>query len=89
MTVAFISGFAFKAIKTVLLVALPLLLAGLVTGILISIFQAVTSIQDQSLVFIPKIVVVMFALLFFLPWMMGILVGFTTEVFTNFPIYVR
>ena len=89
MTLTFVSAFALKAIKTTLLVSLPLLAAGLVTGILISIFQAVTSIQDMSLTFIPKIIVVMVTLLLVLPWIMGILIGFTSELFTNFPAYVR
>ncbi|MBN2208823.1 MAG: flagellar biosynthesis protein FliQ [Candidatus Coatesbacteria bacterium] len=89
MTLTFVSAFAFKAIKTTLLVSLPLLAAGLVTGVLVSIFQAVTSIQDMSLTFIPKIIVVMVTLLLVLPWIMGILIGFTSELFTNFPAYVR
>ncbi|MCD6326092.1 flagellar biosynthetic protein FliQ [bacterium] len=89
MSVAFISGFAFKAIRTVFLAALPLLLAGLITGVMISIFQAVTSISDQSLVFIPKVIAVMLSLLIFLPWILGILTGFTVELFTNFPIYIQ
>ncbi|MBN1593861.1 MAG: flagellar biosynthetic protein FliQ [Candidatus Coatesbacteria bacterium] len=89
MTLTFVSAFAFKAIKTALLVALPLLTAGLVTGILVSIFQAVTSIQDMSLTFIPKILVVMVTLLLILPWIMGVLIAFTAELFTNFPAYIR
>jgi len=89
MTLTFVSAFALKAIKTTLLVSLPLLAAGLVTGILVSVFQAVTSIQDMSLTFIPKIIVVMVTLLLVLPWIMGILIGFTSELFTNFPAYVR
>jgi len=89
MTLTFVTAFALKAIKTTLLVSLPLLVAGLVTGILISIFQAVTSIQDMSLTFIPKIIVVMVTLLLVLPWIMGIMIGFTSELFTNFPAYVR
>lgn len=89
MTLTFISGFAYKAIKTALLVALPLLSAGLLVGVLVSIFQAVTSIQDMSLTFIPKIIAVMVTLLLVLPWIMGTLISFTTELFTNFPVYVR
>ncbi len=89
MTLTFVSAFAFKAIKTALLIALPLLAAGLLTGVLVSIFQAVTSIQDMSLTFIPKILVVMVTLLLVLPWIMGILIAFTSELFTNFPAYIR
>jgi len=89
MTLTFVSAFAFKAIKTALLVALPLLGAGLIAGVLVSIFQAVTSIQDMSLTFIPKILAVMLALVLFLPWMIGVLLAFTEELFTNFPAYIR
>ncbi len=89
MTLTFVSAFAFKAIKTALLVALPLLAAGLITGILVSIFQAVTSIQDMSLTFIPKILVVMTTLLLVLPWIMGIMIAFTSELFINFPAYIK
>jgi len=89
MTLTFVSAFAFKAIKTALLIALPLLAAGLFTGVLVSIFQAVTSISDMSLTFVPKILVVMVTLLLVLPWIMGILIAFTSEIFTNFPAYVR
>ena len=89
MTLTFVSAFAFKAIKTALLIALPLLAAGLLTGVLVSIFQAVTSISDMSLTFVPKIIVVMVTLLLVLPWIMGILIAFASEIFTNFPAYVR
>jgi len=89
MTLTFVSAFAFKAIKTALLIALPLLAAGLVTGVLVSIFQAVTSISDMSLTFVPKIMVVMVTLLLVLPWIMGILIAFASEIFINFPAYVR
>ena len=82
MTLTFVSAFAFKAIKTALLIALPLLAAGLLTGVLVSIFQAVTSISDMSLTFVPKILLV-------LPWILGIMIAFAGEIFTNFPAYVR
>ena len=89
MTLTFVSAFAFKAIKTALLIALPLLAAGLLTGVLVSIFQAVTSISDMSLTFVPKIIVVMVTLLLVLPWILGIMIAFAGEIFTNFPAYVR
>ena len=65
MTEQFIVDFALEAIKTTLLVSAPMLGFGLVTGLVISIFQAVTSIQELTLTFIPKILAVFFALFLF------------------------
>jgi len=88
MTQEFIVDFAMEAIKTTLLVSAPMLGFGLITGLLISIFQAVTSIQELTLTFIPKILAVFIALILFLPWLLQLMVGFTTSVFTNFPGYI-
>ena len=88
MTQEFIVDFAKEAIKTTLLVSAPMLGFGLITGLLISIFQAVTSIQELTLTFIPKILAVFIALILFLPWLLQLMVGFTTSVFTNFPGYI-
>ena len=88
MTQEFIVDFAKEAIKTTLLVSAPMLGFGLITGLLISIFQAVTSIQELTLTFIPKILAVFIALILFLPWLLQLMVGFTTSVFTNFPRYI-
>lgn len=88
MTQEFILDFAMEAIKTTLLVSAPMLVFGLITGLLVSIFQAVTSIQELTLTFIPKILAVFIALILFLPWLLQIMVGFTASVFTNFPGYI-
>jgi len=72
-----------------LLVASPMLLAGLVVGILVSILQAVTSIQDITLTFIPKIVVVMVVALFFFPWMMNMMISYTLSLYSDFTIFVK
>jgi len=69
-----------KAIETVLLTSAPMLIAALVIGLVISIFQAATQINEQTMTFIPKIVGVFVALLFFGPWIMEILITFTTGV---------
>ena len=61
------------AMETTLLVSAPMLVSGLVIGLLVSIFQAVTSIQEMTLTFIPKIVVVFVAMVVFAPWMMEVL----------------
>jgi flagellar biosynthetic protein FliQ len=72
-----------QAIETVLLTSAPMLIAALVIGLVISIFQAATQINEQTMTFIPKIVGVFIALLFFGPWIMEILITFTTGVITQ------
>ncbi len=89
MSTDLIMGIAFETIKVTLLVSAPMLLIGLVVGLIISIFQAVTQIQEMTLVFVPKIIAVLLALVFALPWMLDILVTYTQNIFMNIPIYVR
>jgi len=89
MTPEFVVGFARDTIQVVLLVSAPLLGFGLAIGLLISIFQSVTQIQEMTLTFVPKIVVVMLALLLFLPWMMRVMLDFTRGILENFPLYVK
>ena len=67
----------------------PVLLFGLVAGILVSMFQAVTSINEMTLVFIPKMLAVGLALLIFFPWMLQIIITFTQNVIINIPSYIR
>jgi flagellar biosynthetic protein FliQ len=70
-----------KAVQTVLLGAAPMLLAGLIVGLLISIFQAATQINEQTMTFVPKIVAVFLTLLIFAPWIIKLLTVFTTGIF--------
>ena len=88
MTQQFIIDFSMEAIKTTLLLSAPMLGFGLVTGLLVSIFQAVTSIQELTLTFIPKILAVFFALFLFFPWLMQLMLGFTARILENFPAYI-
>jgi flagellar biosynthetic protein FliQ len=88
MTEQFIVDFAMDAIKTTLLVSAPMLGFGLITGLVISIFQAVTSIQELTLTFIPKILAVFLALFLFFPWIMRIMMSFTERILMNFPVYI-
>lgn len=74
-----------EALMLTLMVSGPLLLAGLVVGLIISIFQAVTQIQEMTLTFIPKILAVALTLLIFLPWMINMLTDFTTHMFAMIP----
>ncbi|MBI5194315.1 MAG: flagellar biosynthesis protein FliQ [Nitrospirae bacterium] len=78
-----------NALETAILISAPMLLLSLVVGILISIFQAVTQINEATLTFVPKIIVTFLALLIFFPWMLRIMLGFTSTLFTNIPMYVR
>jgi flagellar biosynthetic protein FliQ len=78
-----------SALETVLLISAPMLLLSLVTGLLISIFQAVTQINEATLTFVPKIIVTFLALLIFFPWMLRVMLGFTTTLFTNIPAYIH
>lgn len=79
----FVLSLAERGIYTILLVTGPLLLLALAVGLFVSIFQATTQIQEQTLAFIPKIVAVLVGLVFFGPWMLSTMVEFTTEIFQN------
>jgi len=70
-----------KAIQTILMISAPMLLAGLLIGLLVSTFQAATQINEQTLTFIPKIVAVFLTLLFFGPWIIHIMTTFTIGLF--------
>lgn len=70
-----------KAIETVLLASAPMLLIGLLIGLIISVFQAATQINEQTLTFVPKIIAVFVAMLLFGPWLIKLLVTFTTGLF--------
>jgi flagellar biosynthesis protein FliQ len=70
-----------RSFEAVLLLSAPLLLAALVVGLLISIFQAVTSINEATLAFAPKIAAVMIAMVIFFPWMMSYMSDFTREIY--------
>jgi len=73
-----------QAIQVTLTVALPLLVVSLVVGLLVSLFQVATSLQDVTLTFVPKIVAVGVTLLLTAHWMLGILLGFTRNLLSDF-----
>ena len=89
MTPEFVVSFAKEGIILTLLISAPMLLLGLIVGLIISIFQAVTSIQEMTLTFIPKILAVFLGLLFFAPWMLEKIMSFTINVINNIPMYIR
>lgn len=79
----FVLGLAEKGVYTILLITGPLLILALAVGLLVSIFQATTQIQEQTLAFVPKIVAVLVGLIFFGPWMLTEMVKFTSDIFQN------
>jgi len=89
MTLDFIVGIMAETIRVTLLVSAPVLIVGLVVGVAISLFQAVTQVQEMTLVFVPKIVACLVALVAALPWMINLLVSFTHNLFTNIPTYIK
>jgi flagellar biosynthetic protein FliQ len=89
MSVDFIADLANRALLVTLLVSAPILGLGLIVGVLVSIFQAVTQIQEMTLSFIPKIIAIFVAILIFGKWMMLILMNFTSDLWINMPTYLK
>ena len=77
-----------NAIWTVIMVAAPPLLLGLSVGVLVSLFQTVTSIQEATLAFVPKILAVFLALIIFGGWMLNMLQTFIEDLYTSIPLYL-
>jgi flagellar biosynthesis protein FliQ len=67
---------------------MPMLLAGLVAGLIISIFQATTQINEMTLSFVPKILIVIVVAIFTMPWMMNMMIEFTIRIFDMIPTFV-
>jgi flagellar biosynthesis protein FliQ len=88
MSSEFVIGLAGQALYTVLKVSAPMLGLGLIVGLLVSIFQATTQIQEQTLAFVPKIVAVFVAILVFGPWILNIMVDFTSRLLGNLANYI-
>lgn len=81
----FVGDISNQAIKIALMIASPMLLGALVMGILVSIFQAVTQINEQTMSFIPKIIVIAGAIVLCAPWMADTLTNFTKELYISIP----
>jgi flagellar biosynthesis protein FliQ len=84
-----ILGLARQTLETVLLLSAPMLGAGLVVGVLVSIVQIITSIHDTALAFVPRIVVTFVIFLIVFPWMMTTMVSYTHTLLVSFQPYVR
>lgn len=80
---------ASEALFLVIKVSAPILLISLIIGLVISIFQTVTSIQEQTLTFVPKIIAVFLGLMLLGNWMLTELTGFMTTLWSNFSVYTR
>jgi flagellar biosynthetic protein FliQ len=78
-----------QALQLVLLLAGPPLLVGLTVGLLVSIFQAATQIQEMTLTFVPKIIAVFVVIMIFFPWMIKIMHRFTSDLILNFHRYIQ
>lgn len=78
-----------QTFKITLMLSLPMLLAGLLAGLVISIFQATTQINEMTLSFVPKILLVVVVLIFIMPWMMNMMIDFTTGLFNQIPALIR
>lgn len=89
MTIELLNQVSRQTFETILLVGGPVLLVSLIVGVLISIFQAITQLQEMTMTFVPKIIAVFITLLVALPWMVKVLVGFARSIFENIPMYVR
>jgi flagellar biosynthetic protein FliQ len=77
-----------EALKVSVLVSGPMLLFGLVVGLIVSIFQAVTQIQETTLAFVPKILAIVVSIAIFFPWMVQLVVSFTSGIILNLNAYV-
>ena len=88
MSTDVVISLATQAMNLAFKVAMPLLLAGLVVGLIVSVFQAVTQIQEQTLVFIPKVLALAAVLVIGGPWMLNQLLSYTTELWSEIPRYV-
>ena len=89
MTPELVMTLGAETLKTAMFLSAPLLLCALIVGLMVSVFQAITQINEATLAFIPKIIVVGIALVVCAPWMMDVMTKFTTSLFENIVTYVR
>lgn len=85
MTPEAIVGLVQQALEVTLLISAPLLLAALITGLVVSVFQAATQINEMTLSFIPKLLAIFAALVLAGPWMLNVIVDFTRRLFSAIP----
>ncbi|WP_010301484.1 flagellar biosynthesis protein FliQ [Kurthia senegalensis] len=88
MSQELVISIAEKAVTVVIMASGPLLLVALIVGLLVSIFQATTQIQEQTLSFVPKIIAVLVALVFFGPWMLTKITSYAKDILENLTRYI-
>lgn len=84
-----VTGLMAETVRVTLFVSAPVLIVGLTVGVLISLIQAVTQVQEMTLIFVPKIVACLVTLIAAMPWMISMLITFTHNLFANIPMYVK
>jgi len=89
MSEALVVGLVRQAIEMAVMVTAPMLIAGVVAGVLVSVFQTVTSIQDNVLAFIPRAAAIFIAFALTFPWMLRLVSGFSAEIIRRLPELVR
>lgn len=89
MTIDDVTAIASEALFTIIKCSAPLLLVSLIVGLIVSIFQTVTSIQEQTLTFVPKILAIFLTLILLGHWIMNTIVEYMTNLWMNFSAYIR
>ena len=89
MDMDLVVGIMQQSLTMVLLLSAPMLLIGLIVGLIVSVFQATTQIQEATLAFAPKIVAVMLSMVVFGPWMISSMVNFTQNLFENIDKFIK
>jgi len=89
MSPEFVVSLARGAIETTLMLAMPMLAVSLVVGVVLSILQAATQIQEMTLTFVPKILAMFIALIVAFPWLMDRMLSYTRELILSIPAYIR
>ena len=89
MTTDFAVQVIYRGVITILMMSLPIVGVGLLVGFTISLFQAVTQIQEQTLTFVPKVIAVLGMIAMMSPWMISVMLEFTVSLWANIPVMVR
>lgn len=89
MTIDDVVAIANNALWTIIKLSAPILIVSLVVGLVISIFQTVTSIQEQTLTFVPKIVAVFMAIMLMFHWILTVTIEYVAELWSDFSVYIR
>jgi len=89
MSIQMVIDLGQRALLLIVMLSAPVLLAGMITGLAVSVFQAVTSIQEATLTFVPKLIAVFVAMVVCMPWMADLAVRFTVDLFGNLGQYAR